>query len=156
MVAMGCPTSERYGYVLTVEERYWNRFCSLNRTGKAQQAYVSSGDILRDPVKLIFFYSVRPYSEILGYADLIERKSDEPAKLWTEFGHETCFRSLDEYKKVTRGKPRISFVRFENFHPGSEMVPFEEFSTVLSVERMSQTGMYIDRTQAAKLIELLK
>ncbi len=153
---MTFTTSGRYGYVLTIEEHYWNRFCRLKEAGKAQQAYVSSGDILRDPVKLIFFYSVRPHSEILGYADLIERKSDDPAKLWTDLGHETCFKSLDEYQKVTRGRPRISFIRFESFHQGSEVVPFEEFSAILAVERMPQTGMYIDKAQATKLIELLK
>ena len=153
---MSFSTSERYGYVLTIEERYWNRLCKQNEAGKAQQAYVSSGDILRDHVKVIFFYSVRPFSQILGYADLIERKTGDPAKLWTDHEHETIFKSFEEYQLVTRGKPRVSLIRFQNFHQGSEVIPLEEFSAILGAERMSQTGMYVDKTQAMKLIELLE
>jgi len=147
--------SERFGYILTIVEHYWNRFCRLNKAGKAVHAYVSGAAILKDEVKLIFFYSVRPHKDILGYADFIEREVGDPADLWNRFGQETCFNSFDEYLKVTRGNKSAILIRFKNLHHGSNLVPLDQAFTILGIERMPQTGLYINKMQAEQLTELL-
>lgn len=64
-------------------------------------------------------------------------------------------KSYDEYIKLTRGKDKVTFIRFRNLHEASNYVSFDELSALLSIERMPQTGMYITREQADQLIELL-
>jgi len=153
---MGTSMSDRFGYILTIEEDYWNRFQRQIKNGKSIHAYVSSASFLRDDVKRIFFYSVRTHKDILGCADFIERKVGDPVELWNKFGHETCFKSHDEYQKVARKSDKVIFIRFKNLHVGMETVPFEEASEILGLERMPQTGMYVNEAQAKQLIELLK
>jgi len=147
---------DRYGYVLTIEERYWNRFCRLKRAGKTTHAYVSSGVIFIDDVKLVFFYSVLPFKEILGFADFLRRMVGDPKELWDSHGQETCMNSYDEYVKLTRGKERVTYIRFGNLHAASTAVAFPQVSEILQIERMPQTGMYVTKAQADRLVELLK
>jgi hypothetical protein len=148
--------SDRFGYVLTIEERYWNRFNRLNKAGKTTHAYVSSGDFLADDVKLIFFYSVQPFKEILGFADFIQRLVGPPKELWDSYGSETCLNSYEEYVGLTWGKQKVTFIRFRNLSDTSKAVSFEQISGILQIERMPQVGMYAGKSQAEKLIEILK
>lgn len=147
--------SERYGYILTIEEHYWNRFLKQNKEGKIIQAYVSSADILKDPVTLLFFYSVREHRDILGYAQFVERKVGDPMQLWNSYGQETCLRSLDEYRMVIRGNRKVIFIRFDNLHAGSNIVAVDEIYEILGIERMPQAGMYVNKAQAEQLTSLL-
>jgi len=148
--------SERYGYILTIEEHFWNRFLKQNKEGKTVQAYVSSADIVKDPVTMLFFYSVREHRDILGYAHFIEKKAGDPTQLWNSFGQETCLNSLDEYFEVTRGKRKVIFIRFDNLHGGSNIIALDEIYEILGIERMPQTGMYVNKAQAERLTELLR
>jgi predicted transcriptional regulator len=148
--------SERYGYLLTVEEHYWNRFVKRNKEGKTTQAYVSSAGILKDPVTLIFFYSIGTHKDIVGYAHFIESRAGDTADLWDRFGQETCLNSIDEYLKVTRGKKKVVFIRFRNLHASSNIVALDQIREVLGIERMPQTGMYVSKNQAERLMELLE
>jgi len=147
---------ERYGYILTIEEKYWNRFCKLNKAGKSVHAHVLGGSFLSENVKLLFFYSILPFKEILGFADYIERIVDHPQKLWKSHGNETCLGSFGEFEKLTHGKETVTCIRFTNLHEASNILSFDQISDFLNTERMSQTGMYVSKQQAEILVKLLK
>jgi len=146
----------RWGYILPIEERYWNRFCRLKRTGKTVHAYVQAGIILSSDVRLVFFYSVHPFKEILGFAEVLERIEGNEVDLWNSHGQETCLNSHDEYVELTRGKAIVTLIRFENLYEASDPVSFDRASPLLRTERMSQTGMYLDKEQTDELVDLLK
>lgn len=148
--------SERWGYILPIEERYWSRFCRLNRTGKTVHAYVQAGGFLQTNVELVFFYSVHPFKEILGFAEFNKRIVGDSEKLWNSHGQETCLNSYDEYVKLTEGKEKVTFIEFGNLIEASNIVPFDQVQALLGTERMSQIGMYVNKDQADRLVKLLK
>jgi len=148
--------SERYGYILTIKERYWNRFCRLNRAGKTTHAYVQAGIIFLNSVELVFFYSVHPFKEVLGFADFLGREVGDSKELWGSYSQETCLTSYDEYVRLTRGKEKVTFIRFRNLHEASNVVTFDQVSDILQISRMPQIGMYLNKAQTDKLIKLLE
>jgi len=148
--------TDKYGYILTIEERYWNRFCRLNKAGKNTYAYVSIGVTLSDEVRQVFFYSGHPFQEIVGFADVVERKIGDSRELWNSHGQETCLNSYDEYLSLICASQKVTFIRFRNLHVASSPVPFDQISDILQTERMSQIGMYVNKTQADLLVRILK
>ncbi|KPV64766.1 MAG: hypothetical protein AOA65_0833 [Candidatus Bathyarchaeota archaeon BA1] len=56
--------SERYGYIVMIKEKWWIRFCDLNRAGRAMHAYIQGGAAGPKDAKLIFFYVVHPFKEV--------------------------------------------------------------------------------------------
>jgi len=149
------PDESRWGYVLPIEERYWTRFSKRNRAGKKVHAYVLAGNLLSARVKLVFFYSIHPIKEVLGYADFLERISGDSRELWKSNGHEACLNSFDEYSDLTRRKDRVTFFRFTNLQETSKIVSFDQVSGILATTRMSQTGMYLTKEQSESLLKLL-
>jgi predicted transcriptional regulator len=107
-------------------------------------------------VELLFFYSVGQYKDIVGFADFIERKAGDSTESWNLLGKETCLNSFDEYSRVTRGNKSAIFIRFKNLHQGTDTVALNQIYDVLGIDRMPQTGMYLNKAQAEQLIKLLK
>lgn len=154
-IESGIRMLEKYGLVLTIREIYWWRFCRLSKAGKITHAYVLGGVVFTEHPELVFFYSTHPFKEVIGYARILQCIVNDSQKLWDSYGEETCLKSYDEYIRLTRGKDKVTFIRFASLYEASNYVSFGKLSALLSIERMPQIGIYITKEQADQLIELL-
>ena len=133
-------------------ENFWNRLCGQNRAGKTNHAFVRRGTVGPINTKLLFFYATHPRKDIRGFADFVERKTDDAQKLWESFGHESLLRSFDEYQKFLLGKNHATFVRFENLKEFPKPVSSKIWTKIIEKERISQAGMYINEKMANQLL----
>ena len=145
-------TQERYAYILTNDEKWWNRRCNQNKLGKLVHAFVRRGRVGPKDTKLLLFYVKHPIKEIRGLGEFIERITGEADELWNMYGHETVFESRDEYEGFMEGRTNVTFIRFKNLQELSNPIPFDNFSSVIDVTRMPQGGKYISREAINQLV----
>ena len=145
--------SENYAFVIMIKEKWWNEFRRLNRAGKTMPAYVQSGWAPPKNAKLIFFYVVKPVGEIQGYAEFHERIVGDAKALGKEYGHESCLGSEDEYDDLTKGKQKVTFIRFTNLHEAAKPIPSNDILTLLGTRRIPRKGFYINKETADGLIK---
>jgi len=148
--------NEKYGYILTIEEKWWNRFSKDAESGKKVQAHVMGGRVGPKQTNLVIFYVISPIREIRGYGEFIERIVGDSKELWSIYGNETCLESYEEYYKLTRMKKDVTFIRFQNLHKGTNPIPFSTLSAILNIERMPRKGRYVNKQVVNELINLLK
>lgn len=144
--------SERYAYLLPVEERWWNRFLKRIRAGERLHAYVRRGTVGPKNTKQILFYVTHPHKEIRGVGDFVDRVTGKVDDLWKNHGRETCLESNKEYVKLMQGRAKASFILFENLRELTAPIPFKRVSEVTGTSRMPRIGKYIDEEKAQKLI----
>lgn len=143
---------ERYAYILVNAEKWWNRRCSQNKTGKSVQAFVRRGSVGPKDARLLLFYVKHPVREIRGFGEFVERITGDADELWKRYGHETVFESNNEYETFVEGRAKVTFIRFKNLQELSKPIHFNVFSLVIDVVRMPRSGKYISREAVKQLI----
>jgi len=143
---------ERYAYVLLNMEKYWNRLCDQNRTGKKVHAFVRKGYVGPKKAKILLFYVTYPHKEIRGIGDFIERITGDTDDLWNSYGHESLLESYEEYIDFMQGRRRATFIRFKNLRLLTSPIPASVISKVIGISRMPRMGKYITEEMALRLI----
>jgi predicted transcriptional regulator len=91
--------SERYAYILAVDEKYWNRLCQCNKATLGTHVFIRRSEVAPIQVKeLLFYVTGNKKMQVLGSADFVERLTGNYEELWNKFGDESCFDSFEEYK----------------------------------------------------------
>ena len=143
--------SERYAYILTVDEKYWNRLCQPNKATFGTHIFIRKNQVAPKQVQQLLFYVTRK-RQVLGAADFVERLTGNYEELWEKFGGESCFESFDEYKKFVGGREMMTFIRFSNFNEIANPKPKEELSKVLGSLQGFGAGKYLDKETAMQLV----
>jgi len=144
-------TSERYAYILTVDEKYWNRLRQRNKTTLGTHVFIRKNQVAPKQVQQLLFYVTRK-RQVLGAADFVERLTGNYEELWEKLGSESCFESFDEYKKFAGGREMMTFIRFSNFREIVDPEPKEELVKVLGSLHRFGIGKYLDRETAMQLV----
>lgn len=145
--------AERYGYVLPIEERWWKRFLDRAGAGEEQHAYVRRGRVGPTAAEQIIFYVTHPRKEVRGSAEFVDRVTGDAEDLWRLHGRKTCLRSHGEYADLLQGRARATFILFRGLREKSTPIPFQRFSEITGITRVSPMGKYLTREEAEKLIE---
>ncbi|NIR87318.1 hypothetical protein GWO13_07025 [Candidatus Bathyarchaeota archaeon] len=144
--------SERHAYILLNDEKFWNRLCSQNRAGKTLHAFVRRGKVGPKKTELILFYVNHPLKEIRGVGEFIQRITGDADELWNAHGSETCLKSYEEYKDFLQGRPKATFIRFQNLRELSAPIPASRISKITGIGRMPRSGKYITKKTTNQLI----
>ena len=103
-----------YAYILTVDEKYWNRLCQRNSARIGTHVFIRKNQVAPKEAEQLLFYVTRK-KQILGAADFLERLTGNYEDLWEKFGSESCFESFEEYQSFADGRIMMTFIRFSNF-----------------------------------------
>ena len=133
-------------------EEYWKRLCNQNRTGKTDHSFVRRGAMAPKNTQKLFFYVTHPRKEIQGYADFVERITDNAKDMWESLGHESLLHSYDEYQDFLQGRKRATFVRFKNLKEFPKPVTQEKWTKIIGKTRMPQMGMYLTQKMVDQLL----
>jgi len=144
--------SERYAYILLSHEKWWNRLCSRQSSGKVSHAFVRKETVGPKQTKLILFYVTYPFKEIRGFSEFVERVTGSAGNLWKDYGQETCVKSFREYLDFLQGRTKVTFIRFRNLHVLDVPISASAISRVTGINRMPRSGRYINKEMAQKLI----
>jgi len=144
--------SERHAYILINYEKFWNRVCSQDRAGKTLHAFVRRGKVGPKKAKLLLFYVNRPFREIRGVGEFIERITGDADDLWKAHGNETCLKSYEEYANFLQGRPKATFIRFKNLRELPAPIPPSVIFKVAGIEKMPRSGKYLDKKIVDQLI----
>ena len=146
-------TSERYAYVLTVDEKYWNRLCQRNKATLGTHVFIRKSQVAPKQVQqLLFYVTGAKKKQVLGVADFVERLTGNYEELWAKYGGESCFESFDEYKNFADGREMMTFVRFSDFREISNPMPKEELAKVLGSLQRFSVRKYLDKETAMQLV----
>jgi predicted transcriptional regulator len=143
--------SERYAYILTVDEKYWNRLRQRNKATLGTHVFIRKNQVAPKQVQQLLFYVTRK-RQVLGAADFVERLTGNYEELWEKLGSESCFESFDEYKKFVDGREMMTFIRFSNFREIVDPEPKEELVKVLGSLHRFGIGKYLDKETAMQLV----
>ncbi|MDH5482013.1 MAG: hypothetical protein OEY22_03920 [Candidatus Bathyarchaeota archaeon] len=146
---------EKYAFVMMIREKWWRKFCHLNREGKRVLSYVKRGWAVPKNTFLILFYVAKPVGQLGGHAEFIERKVGDADSLWVEHGDESVLESKEEYYEFIQHKERVSFVRFKNLQEAAKPMPLSDILKLLGKRRLSRKGFYISKETADKFIALI-
>src|SRR5208337_889659 len=119
-----------YAYILTVDEKYWNRLCQRNNAQIGTHVFIRKNQVAPKEVDQLLFYVTRK-KQVLGVADFLERLTGNYEDLWEKFGGESCFESFEEYKSFADGRLMMTFIRFSNFREIANPEPKEKLVKVL-------------------------
>jgi predicted transcriptional regulator len=143
--------SERYAYILTVDEKYWNRLCQKNKAALGTHVFIRKSQVAPKNAQQLLFYVTRK-KQVLGVSDFVERLTGNHVELWEKFGSESCFESFDEYKGFVDGREMMTFIRFSNFKEIADPEPKEELAKVLGSLHRFSLGKYLDKETAMQLV----
>ena len=144
-------TDERYAYILTVDEKYWNRLCKRNQNALGTHVFIRKSQVAPKHVQQLLFY-VTKKSQILGVADFAERLKGNYLDLWEKFGDESCFDSIEEYKGFVDGRDMMTFIRFSNLKEIANPASKEELAKILGSLSRFRLGKYLDKQTALQLV----
>ena len=144
-------TNEHYAYILTVDEKYWNRLCQRNSARIGTHVFIRKNQVAPKEVDQLLFYVTRK-KQVLGVADFLERLTGNYEDLWKKFGSESCFESFEEYKSFAGGREMMTFIRFSNFREIANPKSKEEVSKVLGSLRGFGAGNYLDNETVMQLV----
>jgi predicted transcriptional regulator len=133
-------------------EKFWNRLCNQNRSGKSKHSFVRRGVVGPKNTKKLFFYVTHPRKEIRGFADFIERVTGYSKDLWDSLGEESLLNSYEEYKDFLQGRKKATFIRFTNLKELPIPIKEETISKIFGKKRMPQMGLYITKKIAQQLL----
>jgi predicted transcriptional regulator len=143
--------SERYAYILTVDEKYWNRLCQRNSAVLGTHVFIRKSQVAPKNAQQLLFYVTKKH-QVLGAADFVERLTGNYMELWEKFGGESCFSSLDEYKAFADGRDMMTFIRFSNLKEISNPASKEELAKILGSLYRFRLGKYLDKETALQLV----
>lgn len=141
--------SERYAYLLMVDEKYWSRLCQ--KAGSPTHVFVRKNKVAPKQVEKLLFYVTRK-KQVLGSGSFVERLTGNYEDLWQKFGVETCFESFDEYRKFTDGREMMTFIRFTSFSEIENPLAKGEVAKVLGSLQGFGAGRYLDKETTLQLI----
>ncbi len=142
-----------FAYVLSVDEKYWNRLCQRDKVGLTTHVFIRKNAVTPFQVNQLLFYVTAPDKrQVLGVANFLECLTGNSADLWKKFGSESCFENLWEYKTYTEGKEMMTFIRFNNFKQIKQPKTKDETVEVLGMLHRFSIGQYLDRESALRLI----
>ena len=144
--------SERYAYILPIEEKWWNKLCDRNRTGKTLHAFVRKGTVGPTDVTLILFYVKYPSKEIRGFGEFAKRITGDINELWNTYGHETCLNTHKEYIDLMQGRTKATFILFKNLRELPMPVSAKDISKITGTDRLPRGGTYINIEEARRMI----
>jgi predicted transcriptional regulator len=144
--------SERYAYILLITPKWWNRLCDRLEAGKTFHAFIRRGLVGPKKTNLLLFYVTRPFKEIRGFAEFVERVTGEADDLWRAYSGETSPRSYEEYKDFLQGRLKTTFIRFKSLKMFSQPISASVISQVVGIGRMPRGGRYISREIAQELV----
>lgn len=142
--------NQHYAYILVSNEKYWNRLCERNQTGKEVHAFVRKNQVAPKDTKQLLFYVKKPVMQVRGSADFIERSVEDYKKQWIKYGEETCFENFDEYCKFIQGREKVTLVRFKNLVELQNPKPTEITHSILGSLRWFR-GRYVNQETAEQL-----
>jgi predicted transcriptional regulator len=143
--------SERYAFILTVNEKYWNRLCQRNDANRGVHVFIRKNQVAPKQVKQLLFY-VTKKKQVLGTGDFLERLAGNYEELWEKFGGESCFKTFEEYKSFAGGREMMTFIRFSNFNEIVNPKPKGELSKILGSLQGFGAGKYLDKETAMQLV----
>lgn len=143
--------SERYAYILTVDEKYWNRLRQSNKAILETHVFIRKNQVAPKKAQQLLFYVTRK-RQVLGVADFVKRLTGNYEELWKKFGGESCFESFDEYKKFTGGREMMTFIRITNFKEIASPKPKEELAKILGSLHRFGIGKYLDKETTMLLV----
>lgn len=144
-------TNERYAYILTVDEKYWNRLCKRNKNALQTHVFIRKSQVAPKKVQKLLFY-VTKKSQILGVADFTERLKGNYLDLWEKFGDESCFDSIEEYKGFVDDRDMMTFIRFSNLKEIANPASKEELAKTLGSLSRFRLGKYLDKQTAMQIV----
>lgn len=142
---------ENYAFILTVDEKYWNRLCQ-RKTAQTHVFILKSQVAPLQAEKLLFYVVSAEHKQILGVADFLERITGDFLDLWGKFGSESCFESFEEYKTFASGRETMTYIRFNNFRELSDPKTSEEVAEILGSLHRFNVVRYLDRESALRLV----
>ncbi|MCW4015858.1 MAG: hypothetical protein NWF06_05760 [Candidatus Bathyarchaeota archaeon] len=144
---------KQYAFIVLNFEKFWNRLCSQNRAGKTNHSFVRRGVMGPKKTEKLFFYVTGQRKDISGYADFVERVTDDATDIWESLGHESLLKSYAEYNNdFLQGRKKATFVRFKNLKEFPKPVKMEAWAQIIGKQRMPQGGMYITKKMAHQLL----
>ncbi len=142
--------AQRYAYILTLNEKYWQRLCERNRSASCH-VFIRRSQVAPKNARRLLFY-VTKKRQVLGVADFAERLTGDAMELWEKFGGESCFASVDEYKAFADGRDKMTFIRFQNLREIAEPASREALAQTLGSLARFRLGQYLDRATAEQLM----
>ena len=143
---------EKFAFIALNYNKFWERLCNQNRSGKMNHAFVRRGTVGPKSAALLFFYVTYPKKEIRGFANFVEHKTGEAKDLWHSLGHESLLSNYDEYQKFLLGRKKATFVRFNNLKEFSIPISEKIWMNIIKKERIPQGGLYINQEMANQLL----
>ena len=148
--------SERYAYILPIEEKWWNRLCNRSKAGKTLHVFVRKGVVGPTDVTLVLFYVKHPSRKIRGFGEFVVRVTGDVNELWNTYGQETCLNSYEEYVGFMQGRAKATFIVFKNLRELSMPVSVKDIYRIIGINRMPRGGKYINTKEAHRLIPPMK
>jgi len=143
--------NERYAYILTVDEKYWNRLRQRKGDAFVTHVFIRKNKVAPKQVERLLFY-VTKKQQILGTADFVERLTGDYQEFWEKFGSESYFESFEEYENFSEGREMMTFIRFNNFIEIVDPKSKEELVKVLGTLLGFGTGKYLDKETTLQLV----
>ena|SRR5271157_1005380 len=143
--------NERYSYILTVDEKYWNRLRQRKQAGSPLHIFVRKNKVGPKQVQQLLFY-VTKKKQVLGSADFVGRLTGNYEDLWETLGSESYFESFAEYKSFAHEREIMTFIKFSNFNEITNPKPKEEVAEVLGSMRGFGAGRYLDKETTLQLV----
>jgi predicted transcriptional regulator len=149
-------TSEKYAFVMMVQEKWWKEFIHENRKGMPIQSYIRQGAAPPKETSVLLFYVTKPVGELAGHAEFIERDLGEPEEMWKEHGRESVLNPKEHYDEFVKSSRKVSFIRFKNLHAASKPIPLSNLCMLLGQKNLSRKGFYISKGNTDRLILLME
>jgi len=143
--------NEHYAYILTVDEKYWNRLCRRNSAQVGTHVFIRKNQVAPTKTDQLLFYVTRK-RQVFGAADFLERLTGNYEDLGEKFGGESCFESFEEYKSFAAGREMMTFIRFSNFREIANPKSKEEASKILGSLRIFGAGNYLNYETVVQLV----
>jgi predicted transcriptional regulator len=121
---------ERFAFILIADKKYWNRLRERNKANRGIHAFVWKSQVGPKNAQRLLFFGKKPFMQIRGAADLVERLTGDREELWRKYGAETCFETFEEYCAFAQGRAMMMFVRFKNFTEIEKPKPTEPIRSI--------------------------
>jgi predicted transcriptional regulator len=147
--------ADKYGYMMMIQDKWWQRFLQRHREGRKLHSYVRTGFAAPKKASLLFFYVAKPVGKVAAVAEFVERRTGSPDEVWHDHGGESVLKSRGQFDQFIGDGERVSFIRFANVREAAKPVPLGNLSLLLGVNRLSRGGFYLDKATSDKLIALM-
>lgn len=146
------PVEEQYCFILISDGKWWEKLCQKTKSSHSVHAFVRRNLVGPTEAEKLLFYVKRPFMQVRGVADFVERVAGDAEKLWEKYSGETCLDSFEDFIKFLRGREKATFIRFTNFHELETPISMEALKRVLSISKIPRGGKYISREALNQLI----